>query len=409
MKNYKVRLLPLLAILGCLSWLSGCQQDEVNAPPVVERFRLLDPIKKDSTFTAAVPGTLLVIQGKNLNNAVNVYFNDFPAAFNPVYNTAENLIITIPAQTPTAVTAPKVSNKVRIVTTHGEGTFDFTVVQAPPVIASISNENASPGDSITIAGANFFGVSKIVFPGNLEVDSTRFRPNREGTLIRVRVPANMTQSGPLSIVATFGTTTTPAPINYVTGPGVLCNFDDVNTFAGWSGTASKDATLFPGNKGSFGYLSVKGIVGGNSEWWTSGRSINVNETQWIAPANLKAPVSDYALKFEIFVKTPWKTGTMLITPNRDAKPNSYTYRYTPWKIGTASVDFQTTGWQTVTIPLSEFRTSNGTGDAAPSLEALLGAAGKNQFQMMLVADTDGMGEVSIGVDNIRVVSNKAVK
>lgn len=400
------RFTPFVALLIGLLWLGGCEKEQNMAPPVIEQVRLLNPATKDSTFTKALPGTLVVIQGKNLNGAVSVFFNDFPAAFNPVYNTAENLIISIPGETPTAVTALKVSNKIRFVTNHGETNFDFVIVQAPPAIASISNENAAPGDSITITGSSFFGVSKVIFPGDLAVDSSDFNVNTAGTSIRVRVPAAMTQSGPLSIVATFGTTVTPAPFNYISGNGVLCNFDDINNFANWSGTLSSDAKLFPGNKGNFGLLATKAIGAGSSSWWEPGRSLNVNEAQWVAPADLKVAVADYALKFEIFVKTPWKTGTMLVTPNRDAKPASYVYRYTPWKIGTASIEFTTPGWQTVTIPLTEFKTDNGMGASATSLEALLGTTGKNPFQLMLVADTDGLGEVAIGVDNIRVVSNR---
>ncbi|MBC3785625.1 glycan-binding surface protein [Spirosoma utsteinense] len=401
------RFASLVTLMAGLFWLSGCQKEDVGAPPIVTQVRLLNPASKDSTFTSALPGTLIVIQGQHLDKTLNVFFNDFPAAFNPVYNTDENLIVSIPASTPTAVTAPSVSNKLRIVTTRGETTFDFTIVQAPPAITSISNENANPGETITIAGANFFGVSKVVFPGNLAVDSTQFTVNKEGTLLTVAVPKNLTQSGPLSMVATFGTVNTPAPINYSSGAGVLCNFDDQNTFQSWSIKMQNDAKLFPGTRGNYGYFSVKGIVGGNGEWWTEGRSLNTNPSVWVAPANLKNPVSDYALKFEIFVKAPWKTGTLQVMPSRTPMPTSYVYNYTPWKIGTASIDFTTPGWQTVTIPLTEFKTNNGLGESAPSLTALLGDTGSNAILMRLIADTDGMGEVSMAVDNIRVVSNKA--
>jgi hypothetical protein len=400
------RFAPIVTLLAGLCWLTGCQKEEIAAPPVVTQVRLLNPASKDSTFTSALPGTLIVIQGQHLDKTLNVFFNDFPAPFNPVYNTAENLIISIPANTPTAVTAPKVSNKLRIVTVRGETTVDFTIVQAPPAIARISNENANPGETITITGANFFGVSKVVFPGNLAVDSTSFSVNKEGTLLTVAVPKNLTQSGPLTMVATFGTVSTPAPINYSTGAGVLCNFDDQNTFQGWSIKMQNDAKLFPGTRGNYGYFAVKGIVGGNGEWWTEGRSLNTNPSVWVAPANLKNAVSDYALKFEIFVKTPWKTGTLQIMPNRTPMPTAYVFNYRPWQVGTASVDFTTPGWQTVTIPLTDFKSNNGSGDPAPSLTALLGDTGSNAILMRLVADTDGMGEVSMAVDNIRVVSNK---
>jgi hypothetical protein len=400
------RFAPMLTLLAGLFWLAGCQKEEIAAPPVVTQVRLLNPASKDSTFTSALPGTLIVIQGQHLDRTLNVFFNDFPAPFNPVYNTAENLIISIPANTPTAVTAPKVSNKLRVVTVRGETTFDFTIVQAPPVIARISNENANPGETITLSGANFFGVSKVVFPGNLSVDSTSFKVNKEGTLLTVEVPKNLTQSGPLSMVATFGTASTPAPINYSSGAGVLCNFDDQNTFQFWSIKMQDDAKLFPGARGNYGYFSVKGIVGGNGEWWTDGRSLNTNPSVWVAPANLKDQVSDYALKFEIFVKSPWKTGTLQIMPSRTPMATSYVYNYRPWQVGTASVDFATPGWQTVTIPLTDFKSNNGSVDSAPTLTALLGDTGSNAILMRLVADTDGMGDVSMAVDNIRVVSNK---
>jgi hypothetical protein len=385
----------------------ACQDKELGAP-LVKQVRLLDPATKDSTFTQAYPGTLIAIQGENLSNATQVLFNDQEAAFNPVYNTNQTLIVSIPGDAPTEATVATVSNTLKIVTTHGETSFAFTLIPPPPVISSISNENALPGSTLTIKGSNFYLVEKITFPGNISV--TNFTASEKGDVITVGVPANVSTSGPLTITTKYGSTKTASDVFLSTGAGVICNFDDVNTLE-WGCAASDDATKFPGGRGKFALMEFGALTAGDGGWWNENRSINTTVNQLIPEASMNDGLSNYSLKFEIYIKEEWTAGSLIILRGYDW---TYTARYAPWSNGdpaTPKVYTLTAGWQTVTIPLTEFKKTKdnvyASGDPATSLSQLLGgSSGKSSLHFFFVNDgTTATKKFSAAVDNIRIVKN----
>ena len=59
------------------------KNDSGTGQPVITKVRLVDTTKRDSTFTQAVPGTLVVIEGNNFSGVQAVLFNDTSAYFNP--------------------------------------------------------------------------------------------------------------------------------------------------------------------------------------------------------------------------------------------------------------------------------------------------------------------------------------
>ena len=97
MNRIYIMLAALLANIALIS-LASCSDDENSGgQPVIECVRLTDPEKADSTFTDATVGQMILIQGRNLNNALNVYINNQDCYFNSNYNTSTHLIVTIPA------------------------------------------------------------------------------------------------------------------------------------------------------------------------------------------------------------------------------------------------------------------------------------------------------------------------
>src|SRR3954449_8358155 len=96
----------LLVIAGLVQF--GCKKESGSSgTPVITSVRLVDSTKRDSFFTAAQPGTLIVIQGSNLGGLQAVYFNDTAASFNPSYTTSTNIIVTIPSTAQTKATNPE--------------------------------------------------------------------------------------------------------------------------------------------------------------------------------------------------------------------------------------------------------------------------------------------------------------
>ncbi len=393
----------LISVFG----LTACQDDELSGggTPLIKQVRLVNPDKKDSTFVKALPGTLIVIQGENLQSVLKAYFNDYEAPFNAVYNTANNLIITIPADAPTEATKANVSNKIKLLTTHGETTFDFILLPPPPAIGSISNENALGGSTLTIYGTNFYLVQKIVFPGNIEV--TNFTASSDGTSLSLTVPNNISTIGTLKVITKYGQSESIGIFGLRKGASVLCNFDDQNTFS-WGCNVGNDASKYPSNTGAFAVMEFSNVGKGDFGWWNGGRSVNTNPVQWVAQSDLNASLDSYAVKFEIFVKEKWNAGSIFVI--KDYSWN-YVARYEPWKVGDKVVDVQTTGWQTVTIPLSQFKTKadgiDGTGNPPASLVSLVGGNGNGSLHLLFVNDgTNTVGAFNAAIDNIRVVKIK---
>jgi len=128
---------------------------------------------------------------------------------------------------------------------------------------------------------------------------------------------------------------------------------------------------------------------------------------WMPVANLTDTVSHWALQFEISVAHPWNGGTLYI--KTDFAGENYVARYEPWKVpGTnKTLAFKTNGWQTVTIPLSEFRkkgTELGDGESVPSLNLLIGPTGANSYNMTLKNFSPSKTATGFyaAIDNIRV-------
>jgi hypothetical protein len=151
----KLSAVTLFVALVSIAIFSSCKEDESGTPkfstgtPSITRVYLLDtiPKHKDSSIVGAEPYKLLAISGQNIGGALNVYFNGYRATFNPTYNTDNSLIITLPGETPTDSTA---DNKIRIVTSHGEATFNFKVIAKPAVYAADKNTFGADRGDITL-------------------------------------------------------------------------------------------------------------------------------------------------------------------------------------------------------------------------------------------------------------------
>ena len=104
---------------------------------------------------------------------------------------------------------------------------------------------------------------------------------------------------------------------------------------------------------------------------------------------------------------PWNGGTLYF--KTEFAGESFVARYEPWKIpgSNKTLAFKTEGWQTVTIPLSQFRSEDitlGDGDSVTSLNALLGPTGASSYDLTLknFASSSTATGFYAAIDNIRV-------
>jgi hypothetical protein len=421
MKNskYKIRNYWLPALFAFLLLGAGsCKKNNTAPPPVIRSVRNYVPAPGDSLLTTAGPGQWVVIEGSNLKGALHIYFDGVASSFNEALFSDTSAAVLIPAVIAFPTVAANKLNIIDYVTTHGETTFKVNIYPPGPSITNISNENANPGDSVTISGLNLFFIQSVTWSG---ANIPTFLEAVDGTYIRFVVPP-LTQSGPVKIVATGGTVSTLFNVNDAE-TGIISNFDDINNYAYFGANLSSDPTLYPGNRGQYAQLlDTTTISAYNTAWYNGGQGVNMNQVQWIPAARLSDPLADYAVKFEMNIPTPWSGGTVIINPvdyNANFPYNNYLIRFEPWlNTDGSTTPFTTRGWQTFTFPFSDFKTQPanglyGTGNPASLLTDILSASGQKYCDIWYINDRStpvpGSGHApafNAAFDNIRVIKIK---
>jgi len=379
----------------------GCKKDTSSSSsgmPEITGIRNYVASPGDSLITRVGTGKWIVITGKNLRGALQIYFNGVKGSFNESWFSDTSAIVLMPAVIPFPSVEASQLNTIKYVTIHGETTFSFPIVAPAPTITGISNESANPGDSVRINGLNFFFIQRVTYAGQSITD---FKGSNDGTSISLVVPAGLTNSGIVEVITKSGGAKTVYNVHDYT-TGMLNNYDDINTLA-WGSDISNSSANYPGHAGNYGVMKASNVPAGNGNWWEGGRSINTNPVQWVPVANLTDSVSHYALKFEVSVTKPWVNGSVKII--KDFGFDNYAALYRPWKNSNGSeTPFKTNGWQTITIPLSNFLKN---GLPTSSLTELLGSTGNGGINFTFLNDGSTMVEgFEAAFDNIRVVKIK---
>ena len=299
------------------------------------------------------------------------------------------------------------------------GTYEFEVLIVPEIFA-VSNANPSQGDLVRVYGKNLSGISSFSF-GSKAI--TSFTEAPDGSYVEFTAPDQWSYTnGKVTIVNSYGTVATAYDINTQNNKwlGLLANFEwgDYFGFAGDALVLDHDKADFNGSMGSnhsqMAYFNTPVLDAGDSKYAPLGNandtSINKKNT-WMPVENLSDPVENWGLQFEISVAKPWDGGTLYI--RTEFAGDTYVARYEPWKIpgSNKTLAYKTDGWQTVTIPLSEFRSKDvtlGDGDSVTSLNNLLGPTGATSYNMTLknFASFKTTTGFYAAIDNIRVVKIK---
>lgn len=300
------------------------------------------------------------------------------------------------------------------------GSYDFNVLIVPEIYA-VSNANPSQGDLIRIYGKNLNGVTSLSFGG---ATIKNFTEDSDGLYVEFVAPDKNFASGPVSIVSEYGTVSTPYSINTQNDHwlGLLANFEWGDYFGyDWSGDISLAFGPVADFNGSMGtnnsmyvYFNTPVLAGGESKYAKLGNANNTsinNKNAWMPVDNLSDPVENWGLQFEISIPNPWNGGTLYF--RTEFAGDSYVARYEPWKIpgSNKTLAYKTLGWQTVTIPLSEFREKKvtlGDGISVSSLKKLLGPTGESGYNLTLKNFTSSSTATGFyaAIDNIRVVKIK---
>ncbi|MDN3580352.1 glycan-binding surface protein [Mucilaginibacter flavus] len=345
----------------------------------------------------AAPGDSVHLYGTNLVLVQRFLYGGTPVTTFKSNLDGTSLGFIMPATTPT--------DQILVVTKSG--TVNLKIV-ATPTITSISNENASQGDSVFVYGTYLKNIQSLSFAGTL---ITSFKETSDGTSARFVLPA-LTKSGPVSVTTKFGAAATVYNVNDV-ATGRISDWEWGGNFnwQWWGGSYyTSGSPDFPGN--STQYMVLKTGVLSPAEGNTySSYAIRMNGAQWVPTANINDQVSNWAFKFEVNVSKPWNGGTIDILSGIDSSPIA---RWEPWqKNATTTAAYATKGWITVTIPLSSFRKADptlgdGKGDAITKIADLVGPSGNTScFVYIHNYSTAATATGFYGAfDNFRVVKIK---
>lgn len=396
--NYLLLVLIAAAFFG----LPGCKKDTSSSTgtPVITSIRDYVPHPGDSLISRVGTGQWVVISGRNLKGALDIYFDGTAGSFNDALFSDTSAIALIPSVIAFPLVPTKQLNTIRYVTTHGETTFSFPIVAPAPSISGISDEAAAAGDSVKIYGLSFFFVKSVTYAG---LPITSFTSSNDGTSISLAVPSGVSNTGGIvSVTTPSGTATTTYNVHDFVD-GVFQNWDNINGYP-WGSNTENSSTDFPGNTGYYNVITATNLSGNDFAWYNGGRGVNMGASQWVPTADIDSSLSSYAVKFEISVpkSTPWTGGSIFVAVNYGF---TYIARYRPWINSAGKITpFSTTGWITVTIPLSNFLTNNGTGTPVASITDLVGSSGNNGMNIWYINDgTTSVAAFTMAIDNIRVV------
>src|SRR5688572_16420918 len=91
-----------LAVIGVYS---SCEKDnDSGGEPRIDYVRITSPESSDSLLVGAGQGQLIAIVGDNLEDAVEIWFNDQQAVLTPTYITKTTILVAVPTRIPVTIT-----------------------------------------------------------------------------------------------------------------------------------------------------------------------------------------------------------------------------------------------------------------------------------------------------------------
>ncbi|MGC4129116.1 MAG: IPT/TIG domain-containing protein [Bergeyella sp.] len=149
----------LMMISGAFVTNSCTDDEDINLNPVITS---VNDIVNNLPVTQGYRENMYIIHGARLDNTTEVYFNGVLAQYNPALSTYSNVFVIIPEDAPYGID----DQEIKLVTTTGSTTYEFTIAPPAPSFKSFQPVNAADGEQITIYG-NYF-VNPVVTVGGIE-------------------------------------------------------------------------------------------------------------------------------------------------------------------------------------------------------------------------------------------------
>ena len=335
MKSIKKLVLGILITIGLLSIFNSCEKEDSEGTPSISYIRITSPESSDSLLASAGQGQLIAIVGNNLENAVEIWFNDQRALLTPTYITKTSILVAVPSQIPLSV-----NNTMNLVFKNGyELNHDFKVDISEPVVSIMDVEYVKENEVAVIRGNYFYAPLTVTFTGGVDGQVENLTDQE----IQVRVPAGA-QPGPITVKTNFGET--ESEFWFRDNRNLLIHNDP---WSGWWG----ETNVVPGTdplaiSGNFTRITQNIGAWGWTEW--IGGKEDALATSKNLPDDAVLNPEKYFMKFEVNTLKPYNGNRIKFMIGQvngpDPNWNDEPYFWEP--------PFDTEGkWRTVTIPFED--------------------------------------------------------
>ncbi len=325
----------------------------------------------DREVTFARLGQLIRIEGTGFTGLKKVYINGESTYFNPVMVSDNSMLVSVSRSTPTTEAEADVRNTITLANDSYEATIDFEIRAEAPVINYITNTLPLAGEYIGVTGTGLVEVSRVVFPGGVEVTEGIISDD-EGELFIVAVPEGVSEEGgSLFVECANGGCYSPACFNFK--PGVILDFDGMGSQGYWGSAASmitpddlESSSVGEVNVSQGTYVahrpsriaSFPAAKNRNSEVWTAGNDVDDWRGQLTPYIPASTPLEQVAFQFDIYVPEEWSgSGYLkicLVNGFNGGEWSGLCYNFVPWIVDGEVVPLKTEGWVTAYIPLTVF-------------------------------------------------------
>ncbi len=319
------------------------QMANTGAPEIKAVYNISDTAL-NTPITQAEIGTMVRIEGKNLNNVKSVTFNTVAVDLTEVYTASTYANVRVPE-----TLSFEHVNKIEYTTDKGTASFDFVVPFPTLTIGSIDNEFANAGGYVTISGANFdvykFGSQSKVLVNGMETtvsDVTK-------TSMKVHIPEGTPDNSVISLQwNTSDGIAKTAELPFRPTKNLLYgDFDGVQISK--DGSVSVDVEGDEATSTASSALGHKHLhfTGDFSAWAWNTIDLSCN----MIDAGIDGNIDDYVLKFEIL-----NTKDHPLTEATGLKFNFNWGSEYSWNPDNGAGINTFGNWQTVTLPLAPMAT-----------------------------------------------------
>jgi hypothetical protein len=412
MKNNIINKLFSLLFLLTAVFFTACNEETpgkyemTDGLPAVYYVRYQDKDLEEQLLDGAYMNENIVIIGENLTSIQEVWFNNVKALLNINLITKNTLFVNVPRDLPSVRT-----DKLYLVTGAKDTVaYDFEVKIPAPLLARIKCEQIPEGGEVVLYGDYFLATDASlikVFVGDYQIPTSDIVSYEKNKIV-FKAPA-MDVKGAIEVKTLYGSSGRTKDI-FHDDRGWITGFEE-GFVGGWG---RPDASKIQNDPelallGNYVRISDTNITLDDNGWVGGSIIINIwGEDNGVPTGNLfPSDPATSTLKFDVNVLEPWSAGPMIFCFEAQGQQENYLWAdgtqprgvWVPWM---ASGSYVSDGWETVSIPLSDFK-YNGAGAEIPLATSYgsLGIAIHNRGNVNWIGTAECTPVILI--DNIRVI------